>query len=110
METQQIINWLRDKADRADHPSWTRMMHKAAKRLEELDEKHRWIPVTERLPEPETAVIVFFHGYIDILTYRYNRWGNVCFMFQDECGYWKEAFCEVTHWMPLPEPPKEENV
>lgn len=30
METKQIINWLRDKADRADNPSWTRMMHMAA--------------------------------------------------------------------------------
>ena len=50
METQQIINWLRDKADRADHPSWTRMMHLAAKRLKELDQAQnkpqktgRWI-------------------------------------------------------------------
>lgn len=38
METKQIINWLRDKADRADNPSWTRMMHKAADRLKELDQ------------------------------------------------------------------------
>lgn len=38
METKQIINWLRDKADRADTPSWTRMMHKAADRLKELDQ------------------------------------------------------------------------
>ena len=38
METKQIINWLMDKADRAENPSWTRMMKKAAKRLKELDE------------------------------------------------------------------------
>lgn len=36
METYQIISWLRDKAVRADHPSWERMMMMAAKRLEEL--------------------------------------------------------------------------
>ena len=41
METNQIISWLRDKADRADNPSWTRMMHMAAKRLEELDQAQK---------------------------------------------------------------------
>ena len=39
METKQIISWLRDKADRADNPSWTRMMKNAADRLDELDQK-----------------------------------------------------------------------
>lgn len=37
METQQIINWLRDKAVRSGNHSWERMMMMAAKRLEELD-------------------------------------------------------------------------
>jgi hypothetical protein len=68
----------------------------------------RWIPVTERLPEPETDVLTFCCGNIDILTYRYNRRGLACFMFRDDCGYWKETFGKITHWMPLPEPPKEE--
>lgn len=69
----------------------------------------RWIPVAERLPEPETDVLTFCFGNIDILTYRYNRRGNLCFMFQDDCGYWKEIFAEVSHWMYLPEPPKEDE-
>ena len=38
METDLIIRWLRDKADRAENPSWTRMMNKAADRLKELDQ------------------------------------------------------------------------
>ena len=41
MKTSQIINWLRDKADRADSPSWTRMMHLAADRLRGLDAASR---------------------------------------------------------------------
>ena len=67
----------------------------------------RWISVDERLPEPGTDVTVCF-GSVDIFTYRYNRWGNLRFMVRDDCGYWKEPFVEVSHWMPLPEPPKEE--
>lgn len=37
METKQIINWLRDKAARAEELSWQRMLKAAANRLEELD-------------------------------------------------------------------------
>ena len=70
--------------------------------------KPKWIPVTERLPEPETDVLTFSGGCIDIITYRYNRRGLVCFMFRDECGYWKETYGKITHWMPLPEPPEED--
>ena len=33
METKQIINSLRDKAERAADLSWTRIMHTAADRL-----------------------------------------------------------------------------
>ena len=39
METNQIIAWLRDKADRADNLSWTRMMHTAADRLWVLEHR-----------------------------------------------------------------------
>lgn len=37
METKQIINWLRDKAARAEELSWQRMLKTAADRLDELD-------------------------------------------------------------------------
>jgi len=46
METQQIIYGLRDMACRADYPSWTRLLNKAADRLTELDKPRktgRWI-------------------------------------------------------------------
>lgn len=37
METKQIINWLRDKAARAEELSWQRMLKTAADWLAELD-------------------------------------------------------------------------
>ena len=70
----------------------------------------KWIPVSERLPDAGTNVLVFCKGcdYSSILTFRHDRYGNLEFMYQDDCGYWRKAFrAEVTHWMPLPEPPKE---
>lgn len=37
METKQIINWMRDKAARAEELSWQRMLKAAADRLAELN-------------------------------------------------------------------------
>ena len=59
----------------------------------------KWIPVTERLPEKLQKVLtVSDTGYIDV----------DCV---DKFGVWigdLVRFCKVTHWMPLPEPPKGE--
>lgn len=61
----------------------------------------RWIPVSERLPEIETEVIVFsgLLMWIAFLT-KEKVWEIV--------GH-DETYDQslVTHWMPLPEPPKE---
>lgn len=67
-----------------------------------------WISVKDRLPEPETDVLAFRYDHISIFTYRYNRRGILKFMYMDDSGYWCEVFApEVTHWMPLPEHPKD---
>ena len=59
----------------------------------------QWIPVTERLPEKMQKVItVSDTGYMDV-------------DYVDKFGVWigdVVRFCKVTHWMPLPEPPKGE--
>ena len=39
METNQIIYWLRDKAERAADLSWSRVMHTAADRLWVLEHR-----------------------------------------------------------------------
>lgn len=62
-----------------------------------LDKFPRWISVTERLPEVKEIVqitdgINVGHGYLD--------------------GTWYSPFCDIdvehiSHWMLLPEPPKE---
>ena len=96
METRQIISWLRDKADRADNPSWTRMMHRAANRLQVLDQKQKWIPVTERLPEQGQEVIVYDGGVVGPKVFAYHFWNK---------DY--SSWLRITHWMPMPEPPKE---
>lgn len=84
----------------------------------ELAGKPRWIPVTERLPEemdrscggwsaeirPSDDVLVWLSSEkrqsVAWYSHTYNEWTTV-----DENTVY--CFGEVTHWMPLPEPPKE---
>lgn len=58
----------------------------------------KWIPVTERLPEKDGIYLTF------------NKKKEYEFrFFQTEKRMWPAVWDEdgVTHWMPLPEPPKE---
>ena len=64
-----------------------------------------WIPVTERLPETCAPVLVCLHWGLDdneITVGEY--WGN-----SKASPGWGTFDPYVTHWMPLPEPPKEET-
>ena len=103
METKQIVSWLYDKAARAMDHSYARMLNMTAKRLRELEEKQRWIPVTERLPKPNKLVLCWWEsGDCEREHYGFAT-------FQSH-GVWyvsNEGMPKVTHWMPLPEPPKE---
>lgn len=67
----------------------------------------QWIPVKERLPENHASCIVYrassFGGHYSMLRYSKalgwhfydSEWGDV-------------TVDDVTHWMPLPDPPKGE--
>lgn len=80
-----------------------------AQELAKLREERRWIPVGERLPEADEQVLAIVSGIWKNITferaYELVNWSS------DE-GWIMEAWPEfenpeVTHWMPLPEPPEE---
>ena len=110
MEVKPIINSLLDKAVRSPDTSAMRIMQRAAAMLRDLDKKvkileerqatvdwdKRWIPVTERLPELGQEVIVFSGGVVEGSVFAYHFW-NKDF----------QSWLHITHWMPMPEPPKE---
>lgn len=57
-----------------------------------------WIPVTERLPEYGQRVLAYSGKVFKPSVFWY-------IFYSEDYAMWKN---EVTHWMPLPEPPKGE--
>ena len=77
---------------------------------EALKEMRRWIPVTEKLPEPETYILVSFDNFTlpDIATYRVDDDGSGAFYPGDEDYTYLSVGFYVNAWMPLPEPYRSE--
>ncbi|RHO03307.1 DUF551 domain-containing protein [Clostridium sp. AM22-16AC] len=77
---------------------------------EALKEIRRWIPVTEKLPEPETYILVSFDNFTlpDIATYRVDDDGSGAFYPGDEDYTYLSVGFYVNAWMPLPEPYRAE--
>lgn len=73
------------------------------------DGKPKWIPVTERLPEAEygESEDVLTIDSLKVMRVAYFDGGNWCY----PTGEVISTTCKfhITHWMPLPEPPKEEK-
>lgn len=69
----------------------------------------RWIPVTERLPENDGKYIVArrIGDYYSISVRKFRK--EVPCWYTGYCGHWERRTCGITHWMPLPEAPKEDE-
>lgn len=115
MEIEKLIEHMRQEAK--DYRSGRTLgrafadaedvLDEAASALEQLQAENeklkaqvpRWIPVEERLPKKEEDVLVHYAGgRIDM------DWVGKLGAFR-----WEEVNGEATHWMPLPQAPKEEK-
>ena len=81
----------------------------ARKLMEDAPGVQRWIPVSERLPEKHGKFLVLVpskirgYGYFPLLLWYKPKRG-----FYDSTTDWGDVEVDdVTHWMPLPEEPKE---
>ena len=100
---EELIKDLREYGD-----IWRdQLLYEAADVIEklvlELDKasnsggKTSWISVNERLPSEDGFTLIFTaHGNAGVCYFTNGWWG----------GYDKDG---ITHWMPLPTPPKEET-
>ena len=73
-------------------------------------DKRCWISVKDRLPEVFDEVLVYFNGFISIAWRETEKRKNgiVGWHWDSQMSY-PESFVNVTHWMPLPNPPKTET-
>lgn len=74
-------------------------------RLENELKKHEWISVNDRLPDKYVNVLVYTECK-DIFTAAAVETGAESIKWEDDYGYLDD---DVTHWMPLPEPPKRDD-
>ena len=85
--TQEVIDRLAAYEDTGFTPAEVQQM--------------RWIPVEERLPKPEeNPVLVYDYSGVGV------SWHSKAMGWLYKSGL---PCVEVTHWMPLPEAPKEEK-
>ena len=113
----ELINGLREDAEWAESNVWyapitlsdhLKQAADAIEVLSKVEKTTQWIPVAERLPIFDKVVqitdgINVGHGYLEGV----RSTAGVVYM-------WQSPFCDIdeehiTHWMPLPEPPKEET-
>ena len=110
MYEQKIIENLREFSAKYQYEDQklSETCFRAADAIEEL-QKPKWIPVTERLPEAEygESEDVLTIDSLKVMRVAYFDGGNWCF----PTGEPIETVTEfpITHWMLLPEPPKEET-
>lgn len=76
--------------------------------LVEAAEERRWIPVTEEPPlkvgdDGYNGYLVYANGYYEVADYTTDKFDNVPYFHVNG-----EYEPDVTHYMPIPQPPKEE--
>ncbi|HHS9765196.1 TPA: DUF551 domain-containing protein [Raoultella ornithinolytica] len=70
-----------------------------------------WIPVCERMPEPNKFVLVSNGVWVGQGTYNESEHFEDDERWQDEHGEFINLLHHpVTHWQPLPPAPKQENI
>lgn len=104
----ELIGELYLVASKTQSSCRRKLLVKAADAIEELS-KPRWIPVTERLPENDQDVLVMVHwrDYQEDMMCYGRKYKTRWYLWNGELGEILKGF-DITHWMPLPEPPKEE--
>lgn len=114
VEDFEAMREISPEAEYAINKHADNIISRLDKLINDSKEKPHWISVTEKLPEDMKMVIGFtpcdgymFVGYHITSIYHdrdFSHWNIVTAMRST-----RKMTKKVTHWMPLPEPPKEET-
>ena len=108
MTVEEAIHVIQSNRPTSGYTMLCEALDMAIDALREQEER-RWIPVTERLPGNDDFVLVIVCGKAGCITLEN---ATELAQFSMDEGWILEMWPEwedpkVTHWMPLPEPPKE---
>ena len=113
---EELIENLRNCAEVNSLSRYKReLMKQAADAIEELSEP-KWIPVTERLPKGADAsgevcenVNLLLDDGLVTCGWMNGITGKAYYLNARDDYIQKTPISHVTHWMPLPKPPEEDN-
>jgi len=98
---EEAIKELQSFAD----SSWGGLSEAFEMAISALREQPQWISVEERLPEPFVSVLVYMPEERPLPTVHEGFLARESMWY---ANHFDREPMEITHWMPLPEPPKEE--
>lgn len=100
----ELNEWCHDckeyDAEKGCCPRWGQVIRTA---LEDAKLEQRWIPCSERLPEPDQICIVTDDERLGAYEYGFHSENH------DEIDGWTFLGRKIIAWMPLPEPYKGEE-
>ncbi|MBQ5389869.1 MAG: DUF551 domain-containing protein [Clostridia bacterium] len=101
IDRDAVIKQIAETQDKVSSGIEDVTFYRAIKIIRNAPAVNRWIPCSERLPEQEVRVLLFASDevYLGELT-------DIKDVFDTDFGFMKNGY--VTHWMPRPEPPKED--
>ena len=104
---EQIKEAARQRADQYDHPSkWSDTYYGFIDGAKWADSHPHWISVEEELPpengKTQQSISVWATDGLTSGEFRYN------FDTKTWTDMWGDPF-DITHWMPLPQPPRKEE-
>ena len=103
---QDLLDDLQDIIDEAGdhyHNSWLTTLMMARDYLKEHFAEPKWIPVTEQMPQEYVSVLICVPTDAPLPQVKEAYFANGCWCSR----MWIYNGKDVTHWMPMPEPPKE---
>lgn len=98
-----------DSPEGVERDVFARVMSEVAKTLDkvpfcEIEQQSEWISVKDRLPADDATYLVYARNWYEIVVAIYYGDGKWL-----TCDDLTNITRFVTHWMPMPMPPKEEH-